>query len=278
MLNLRLEYGDSVPLEAPTIRPDQLANKSLAEIQRLPVWRGSETVFLGEVAKVFGDPVDGSITLEGDWSRVRCLGAGMTSGSLKVRGPAGMHLGARMKGGLIEVDGDASDWVGAEMRGGVIRIKGNAGNLLGAGYRGVRSGMRGGTILVAKNAGDEVGSLLRRGVISVLGKTGDHAGTGMIAGTLALWGGCGIRPGAGMRRGSILCGKRPGSLLPSFSREIQVVPGWLELLAGYLRSLGQDLSKIGQLGRDPYLPDASWNLCRGDLLGIGMGEILWPLD
>lgn len=276
MLTLRLEYGDGVPLEAPAIRPDQLTGKSLVEIQHLPIWRGNATVPLGEVAKVFGDPVDGSITLEGDWSRVRRLGEAMISGFLRVRGPAGMHLGARMKGGLIEIDGDASDWAGAEMRGGVIRIRGNAGNLLGAGYRGARSGMRGGTILVGKNAGDEVGSLLRRGVISILGKTGDHAGTGMIAGTLALWGGCGIRPGAGMRRGSIVCGKRPGSLLPSFSPEIRVIPAWLELLAGHLRGLGQDLSSVKPLARDPYLPNAPWNLCRGDLLGMGMGEILWP--
>jgi formylmethanofuran dehydrogenase subunit C len=278
MLTLRLEYGDSVPLEAPAIRPDQFAIQSLAEIQQIPIWKGSIKVPLAELVKVFGDPSAGLITLEGDWSRVRRLGEEMTAGSLKVRGPVGMHLGARMKGGQIEVDGDASDWVGAEMRGGLIRIRGNAGNLLGAGYRGVRSGMRGGTILVGKNAGNEVGSLMRRGVISVLGKTGDHAGTGMIAGTLALWGGCGIRPGAGMRRGSIICGKRPDSLLPSFSREIPVIPAWLALLAGYIRGLGQDLSRVKHLARDPYLPDPSWNLCRGDLLGIGMGEILWPRD
>ena len=275
MLTIRLEYGDSVPLEAGGIRPDLFLDKTLADLENILIWRGNCTVPLGEVGRIFGDPSKGIISLEGDWSRVRRLGEGMTSGILRVRGPAGMHLGAMMKGGFIQIDGDAGDWAGAEMRGGVLNIQGNAGNQLGGGYIGSRTGMRGGTILVGKNAGNEVGSLMRRGVISVLGKGGDHAGAGMIAGSMAFWGGCGIRPGAEMRRGSILCGRKPDSLLPTFSQAISTQPEWIFLLANHLKGLGQDLSK-SSLARGVNGSKSKWLLCNGDLLGLGKGEILWP--
>lgn len=155
MLTIRLEYGDSVPLEAGGIRPDLFLDKTLADLENILIWRGNRTIPLGEVGRIFGDPSKGIISLEGDWSRVRRLGEGMTSGILRVRGPAGMHLGAMMKGGFIQIDGDAGDWAGAEMRGGILNIQGNAGNQLGGAYIGSRTGMRGGTILVGKNAGNE---------------------------------------------------------------------------------------------------------------------------
>ncbi len=276
MLTIRLEYGDSVPLEAGAIRPDMFLDKTLADLQKIPIWRGNSTIPLGEIARVFGDPSTGRVILEGDWSRVRRLGEGMTSGFLRVRGPAGLHSGARMKGGMLQIDGEAGDWAGAEMTGGVLIIQGNAGNCLGGRYIGSRAGMRGGTILVGKNAGNEVGALMRRGVISVLGKGGDHAGAGMIAGTIAFCGGCGIRPGAGMRRGSILTGRRPDSLLPTFSKEIPTQPGWIFLFANHLRGLGQDNSGWQLLSKGGNHPKSKWLKSSGDLLGLGKGEILWP--
>ncbi len=276
MLTIRLEYGDSVPLEAGAIRPDLFQNKTLADLENILIWRGNGTMPLGEIARIFGDPTKGIVSLEGDWSRVRRLGEGMTSGTLRVRGPAGMHLGAMMKGGQIQIDGDAGDWAGAEMRGGVLSIQGNAGKSLGGGYIGSRKGMRGGTIFVGKNAGDEVGNLMRRGVISVLGKAGDHAGAGMIAGTMAFWGGCGIRPGAGMQRGTILCGRKPDSLLPTFSREISTHPEWIYLLANHLKGLGQGFATKSLPSRGQAVSKERWLLCCGDLLGLGKGEILWP--
>jgi len=66
------------------------------------------------------------IVLEGDLSRAKQIGAGMTQGKITIHGDAGMHLGATMRGGEIAVHGNAGDWAGAEMQGGLIRIMGNA--------------------------------------------------------------------------------------------------------------------------------------------------------
>src|SRR5437763_11801259 len=128
MLRLRYHATTTVPVEAECVTPDTLAGKSPAEVAALPVQHGNRAEPLGEFFAVEGDAADGEVLVEGDCSRVKWLGAGMTRGRLVVRGNAGMHLGAEMRGGLIEVEGDAGDWVGAEMRGGRIHVRGNAGH------------------------------------------------------------------------------------------------------------------------------------------------------
>lgn len=270
MLRIALDYQDSVPLECERLRPDQIASLSPFDIRNLPVWRGNKVVALGDLARIEGDPADGHLLLEGDWSKVKRIGQAMTSGRLEIAGPVGMHAGSGMKGGTLKIQGDAGDWAGAEMKGGLLEIAGNAGNGVGAGYAGARSGMRGGQIVIRGNAGHELGSLMRRGLIAVAGSTGEFAGLGLIAGNLILLGGCGVRPGAAMKRGSIVCGKPPASILPSFSDPTQDRPLWLELLRKHLVSLG-----LGERLAS-WNPSGVWNIARGDRVTLGLGEILWP--
>src|SRR6478672_8203329 len=145
MLHLKYTGTTTIPLEAECLTPDLLAGKSARAIADLPLQHGNTQVPLGEFFAMDDDAGDQEVVIEGDCSRVKWLGAGMTGGRLTVRGNAGMHLGSEMKGGELVVHGHAGDWVGAEMRGGLIRVHGNAGHLVGAAYRGSRLGMRGGT-------------------------------------------------------------------------------------------------------------------------------------
>ena len=166
------------------------------------MWHGNERTRLGEFFAVSGSGDD--VRLEGDLSRVKFVGAGMSAGRLTVAGDVGMHAGAGMRGGELHVEGDAGDWAGAGMHGGRLVVRGSAGRQLGGVYPGERAGMRGGEIVVHGDAGAQAGAGLRRGLIAVAGRVGDAAGLRMLAGTIVALGGLGARAGAGMRRGSIV--------------------------------------------------------------------------
>src|SRR5918994_1485918 len=145
-LTLTLREEPVVPLEAEALCPDRLAGASRAEIEALPVWHGNERTRLAEFFAVSG--AGGDVRVEGDLSRVKLVGAGMTAGRLVVAGDVGMHAGAGMRGGELHVEGDAGDWAGAGMHGGTLVVLGSAGAQLGGVDSGERAGMRGGEILV----------------------------------------------------------------------------------------------------------------------------------
>lgn len=271
MLTLTWKASITVPVEAEGITPDHLAGKSAAEIERLPVQHGNRQEPLAEFFTVNGDASDGEILLDGDLSRVKWIGNGMTRGRIKIQGNVGTHLGSEMLGGRIIVYGNAGDWVGAEMRGGFIQVHGNAGHQVGAAYRGSRRGMRGGTILVHGSAGNEIGGTMRRGLIAIGGDSGDFAGVSMIAGTIFLFGAPGIRTGAGMKRGTIaLLGRgserSESSLLPTFRFDCEYRPVFLSLFVSQLRQSGFPVAdRVG---------NASFRRYSGDLVALGQGEIL----
>ncbi len=266
MLTLKYKSSTTIPVEAECITPDSLAGKTTAEIASLPVQHGNTQVPLGEFFTVEGDANDREIVVERDCSRVKWIGAAMTSGRITIHGNAGMHLGSEMTGGEIQLHGTAGDWVGAEMRGGRIHVHGNAGHLVGAAYRGSRAGMRGGVILIEGNAGNEIGSTMRRGFIAIRGNTGDFVGVSLIAGSIFVFGEPGIRVGAGMKRGTIaLFGERP-QLLPTFRLDCIYRPVFMGL---YLRQLREWGFPVAENSRDDFYQRYS-----GDLVGLGKGEIL----
>ncbi|MBX9681300.1 MAG: formylmethanofuran dehydrogenase subunit C [Gemmataceae bacterium] len=266
MLTLTYRADHKIPVEAEVIAPDHLLGKSSADIAKLSVQHGNAQAALGEFFDVSGDASDAEIRIDGDCSRVKWIGAGMTMGRIRIHGNIGMHLGSEMKGGLIEVDGDAADWVGAEMRGGRIHIRGNAGHLVGAGYRGSRLGMRGGAILVEGKAGSEIASTMRRGLVAIGGETGDFPGVGLIAGSVFLFGTPGLRTAAGMKRGTIaLCGVET-SLLPTFRFDCVYRPTFLHL---YLRQLA-----AWNFGPALKFEPGLVRRYRGDLVALGKGEVL----
>jgi formylmethanofuran dehydrogenase subunit C len=269
MLTLRYRSSTTIPVEAECLTPDNLAGKSLAEIAALPVQYGNAPARLGDFFDASGYAADRDVVLEGDCSRVKWVGAAMTSGRITVRGDVGMHVGSEMTGGELHVFGNAADWAGAEMRGGLLHIRGKAGNLAGAVYRGGQVGMRGGTILIAGNAGSEVGACLRRGLIVVGGDAGDFVGMSMIAGTILVFGKPGDRPGADMKRGSILFAGAAPAMLPTFRFDCDYRPVFLEVILRKIRSLS--------FAVDDRLFDCFWRRYSGDLIASGKGEILHRL-
>jgi formylmethanofuran dehydrogenase subunit C len=266
MLLLKYHGTTTVPVEAECVTPDNLAGKSAAEVAALPVQYGNAPAPLGEFFRVEGDAGDGEVVIEGDCSRVKWLGAGMTRGRLTVRGNVGMHLGSEMRGGEVHVHGNAGDWVGAEMRGGRIHVRGDAGHLVGAAYRGSRLGMRGGAILVEGKAGNEVGATMRRGLIAVGGAAGDFPGVSLIAGSIFLFGPGGGRPGAGMKRGTLAFLGPPPQLLHTFRYACTYRPVFVALYLRQLRAWGFPVS-----GR---FDGGAWRRYSGDLVALGKGEIL----
>ncbi len=264
MTILQITTVPEIPLEAEAINPGRWQGLSLAEIARLPVTVGNGEGCLGDFFAI-RDDADPDITLEGDLSRVKLIGASMMQGQITVRGDVGMHLGAGMRGGRITVGGDAADWAGAEMRGGEIFIHGRAGHGLGGAYRGSPKGMTGGLIVVDGDTGNETGAAMRRGLIVVGGSTGDYPGAFMIAGTLLAFGKLGLRPGAGSKRGTLVAGQ-VDELLPSYRYACTYAPVYLNLILRHLA------------GRGVAAP-AGWAAGRfrrycGDLTALGKGEIL----
>ncbi len=263
-LTLALHTAPEVPLEADVISPDKLNGLGAADVAALPVHHGNRKVELGEFFRVEGK-ADGEIRLEGDLTRVKHIGTGMTHGRILVDGNVGAHLGRGMAGGEIVVEGDAGDWVGPEMSGGRIIVKGNAGHLVGSADRGSPIGILGGQIIVHGNAGNEVGNAMRNGLIAVGGDTGDFAGVNMLAGTIIVLGRLGWRTGAGMKRGSIVSMHR-AQLLPTFTYACTYRPSFLRLYLVYLRQLGlpiEDAQISGKYQR--------WS---GDAVELNRGETL----
>ena len=267
MLVLKYHGTTMIPVEAECLTPEQLIGKSSAEIAALAVQHGNAQAPLGEFFTVVGDASDGEIVLEGDCSRVKLVGTGMTRGRIQVRGNVGMHLGAEMTGGEIHVFGNAGDWVGAEMRGGRIHVHGNAGHLVGAGYRGSRFGMRGGVILVEGKAGNDIGGTMRRGFIAIGGDTGDFPGVSLIAGTVFLFGRPGIRVAAGMKRGTVAVFGAEPVLLPTFRYDCSYRPVFLRLYLRQLRAWGFPLAHEFEAGL--------YRRYSGDLVSLGKGEVLY---
>lgn len=266
-LTLTLKRTSNVPLEVEGITPDILRGKSLAEIERLPIFEGNVQLALAEFFSVAGDPNDATIDWEGQLAGVHWIGAKMASGRMTIHGDCGRHLGSEMSGGEIHVLGNASDWVGGEMHGGLIHVRGNAGHLVGAAYRGSARGMTRGTILIGGNAGNEIGHTLRRGLIAIGGSAGDLAGFNMLAGTIVLCGSVGIRHGAGMRRGTIaFLGQELPPLLPSFRRACRYRPEAMQLVYRYLRKLDFQIAD--------EVVTSFYDLFNGDLIEGGRGEIL----
>ncbi|HEV2972898.1 MAG TPA: formylmethanofuran dehydrogenase subunit C [Pirellulales bacterium] len=265
---LRFEHRAelTLPVDLAGITPEWARDQRLEEIERREVLVGNHRMPLAELFAVSGDPSDAEIDLVGDLSRVHAIGAGMTSGTIRVEGDVGRQLGAEMSGGKIHVMGHAGDWLGREMRGGRIHVAGNAGDFAGGSPAAARRGMSGGELLIAGNAGDEVGRAMRRGLIVVGGAAGDSLGLNMVAGTALVFGRCGPRPGLGMRRGTIGLFTAPAELPLTFRRANRWRPQFMRLLLNYV-------CRIGMTGADQFL-DSEYLSYHGDLLRLGKGEIL----
>ncbi|MDD1749021.1 MAG: formylmethanofuran dehydrogenase subunit C [Methanothrix sp.] len=219
-------FGISV--EAESISPDKFEPLTLAQIRKLVIWQGNRQRTLSDLFGVEGEEgeegakpaAEITIRLEGDFSRVKRIAEGMSSGTVEVAGSVGMHAGNNMKGGLLRIEGNADDWLGREMRGGKIEVKGNAGNYAGAGYRGEKCGMRGGEIEIGGNAGSYLGEHMCGGSIRMNGDAGDFPGAANQGGTIFIAGSTYL-PGAEMTKGTITV-QGKARILPGYQRIQQV--------------------------------------------------------
>lgn len=263
-VHLTLHTQPAVPLEAESLTPDRFVGLSESGVAGLPVMHGNQSATVGDFFNVANSKTT-QITIEGDLTRVKRIGEGMTQGQLLVEGNVGMHVGAGMRGGELVVEGNASDWAGAQMKGGRLIIKGNAGDLVGAAYRGARTGMQGGEIIVHGHAGAEIGNYMRRGLIAIGSNSGDFSGVHMLAGTIIVLGKMGWRAGAGMKRGTLVS-MQPARLLPTFNFDCRYRPTFLRLYLQHLRALRLPITDAQIAGE--------YHRWSGDMVELGRGEIL----
>lgn len=212
-----------VPVFAECISPDVFQGKSLKEIMQLEVWEGNTKRPLGELFKI-EESAEASeekftILIEGDVSRVKMIGKGMSDGEIIIKGNVGMHLGEEMKGGKITVYGNVDRWAGSMMKGGTIMIHGNVGDFLGAPYRGQGRGITGGTIIVHGDAGREAGAYMHKGLIKIYGNADQFVGYSMHGGTIYVQKNCRENAAACMIDGTLIIGGNIESILPSFTIE-----------------------------------------------------------
>jgi formylmethanofuran dehydrogenase subunit C len=224
MINLYPAKKFRYPVITECINPDIFQSEKLEEIGKLKIWEGNKKKKLGELFKLKEikkgqQQQKTTIAIHGDISKVRRIGAYMTSGEITVHGDVGMHIGEEMEGGEIIVHGNVGGWAGSMMKGGTIEIHGNAGHYLGAPYRGSSRGMRGGKIIVYGNVGNEAGACMRKGLIKIYGNAGQFAGLRMRKGTIYVQKDCEGRVGACMTGGKIVVGGFLESVLPTFTIE-----------------------------------------------------------
>jgi len=222
MINLYPAKEFKFPIIAECINPDVFQGKTPEEIEGLKIWEGNKQKKLGELFKVEeikaeNSPEKEAITIKGDVSKVRRIGACMKSGEITIYGNVGIHLGEEMRGGKITVHGNVGGWAGSMMKGGTIEIHGDAGDYLGAPYRGSSEGMRGAKITVYGNVGSEAGAYMRKGIMKIYGNAGQFVGLRMHNGTIYVQKDCEGRAGACMTEGIIVVGGFLESVLPTFT-------------------------------------------------------------
>lgn len=218
MISLHPLKEFKLPINAECITPNIFQDKKPQEIEALKASEGNKQRMLKELFKVEETQAEqASIIINGDVSKVRRVGAFMTSGEIIINGNAGMHMGEEMKGGKITVNGNAEGWAGSMMKAGEIEIHGNAGDYLGAPYRGSSNGMRGGRIVIHGNVGTEAGARMKKGTLKIYGTAGQFVGFRMRDGTIYVQKDCQARAGACMVGGKIVVGGHLESMLPTFT-------------------------------------------------------------
>lgn len=265
-LTFKLKTALEFTLNVSPVTPNNLLNKTSAQIKKIKLNYGKQTLSVNDVFTVTGNDAN-NIQIKGSSEKLTFIGHEMSFGTITVSGNVGDFVGQHMRGGFIKINGDAGAWVGNSMTNGHIEIDGNVGNYVGAGLPGAPYGMSDGLILISGNAGDRVGDRLRRGYIIICGKAGDYCGSRMVAGTIIVLDKAGKYPGFGMKRGTIIMAKKPRHIAATFKSCGNLKVQFLRLLFKQLSQLGQQFSFF-----DKYGPEA--HRFAGDLASNGKGEIL----
>ncbi|MDO9314661.1 MAG: formylmethanofuran dehydrogenase subunit C [Burkholderiaceae bacterium] len=234
LITLTLKQAPALRVDLRGVTPAVLAALSVAEIERLTVTHGMQTLALAELFSIarsdslspweragvraaHGDS-DGPQPLTpagrggeynelrfiGDLSRFDRVGWQLAGGRVIVDGSVGDYVGGGMSAGELQIAGSAGALAACEMSGGLLTVAGDVGDFAASTLPGSMDGMRGGTFIVRGNAGARFGDRMRRGTALVFGDAGDFLASRMVAGTIALGGAAGKHVGYGMRRGSVV--------------------------------------------------------------------------
>jgi formylmethanofuran dehydrogenase subunit C len=221
-VTLSLKKQNVVPIEADAITPDNFAGKSKGEIEAILVYYGNSKASIGDLFNVSVDGSDSAantkIVFDGNVSRVKRIGQGMSAGEIEINGDVDMHCGSSMTGGKITINGNADSWVGCEMKGGEIVVNGNGGYYVGGGYRGEACGMSGGKITVNGNVRDFLGEHLCGGEIVVNGDAGLLPGISNNGGTIVIEGNT-TMVASEMKAGTVVIKGELAEMMPAFREE-----------------------------------------------------------
>ena len=126
-ITLNLTKFSSIALEFDELTPDEVYTWSKEDFEKYQVPVGNSRFPLSnyfdiEVEGEAESPEEVKMILNGDTSRVKYIGCGMTAGEIIVNGDADLQAGAEMEGGSITIYGNAESYAGREMRGGSLEI------------------------------------------------------------------------------------------------------------------------------------------------------------
>jgi formylmethanofuran dehydrogenase subunit C len=252
-------------IDGSVLRPDRLASLTADELKQQRITIGNKKYLWGEVFDIEGDP-GSTWTVPGAVNYLN-LTAGLSAGSLLVKGHAGDFAGMKLTGGALEIDGSAGHTLGAGVQGGLIRVTGDTGPQVGGPCPDSFDGMTDGEILIAGTAGPRAGYRIRRGLIAAQ-RCSEEAGYQMQAGTLVVFQGSLHRPGLSMKRGTILIldPTTEPTWLPYYQPDCIYRPTFVQILLGRLQTLGWKLPEGARHGK--------YQLYTGDRLCNGKAEIL----
>ena len=264
-VRLALKQAPALRVDLRGVTPAALSGLSVAEIERLTITHGTQTLALAEFFTVTRADAPDEIVFAGDLSRFDRIGWQLAGGRIVVEGSAGDYVGACMSGGEVHVQGSAGLLAACEMAGGTLTIDRDVGDHAASSLPGSMDGMRGGTLVVRGNAGERFADRMRRGTALVFGDAGDFLASRLVAGTIAIGGRAGAHVGYGMRRGSVVFAGSAPSVATSF------VPALVEPVVAW-QLLARDLARHG----GPFAGLAARRIGRhlGDLSADGKGELI----
>ena len=277
MSRVRLTLKQAPPLRVDMrgVTPAALAGLAAAQIERLTVTHGMQTLALAELFTVScddaGDAPDAAheLLFDGDLSRFDRIGWQLAGGRIVVVGPVGDYAGACMSAGEVHVRGRAGMLAACEMAGGTLSIDGDVGDHAASSLPGSMDGMRGGTLIVRGRAGDRFADRMRRGSAVVFGDVGDFLASRLVAGTIAIGGRAGAHVGYGMRRGSVVFAGGTSNIAPGVAPTF--VPALADASVAW-QLLARDLARHG--GPFSGLPARRIVRHLGDLSADGRGELI----
>lgn len=269
-ITLTLKQAPALRVDLRGVTPTVLSALPVAEIERLSVTHGTQTLPLAELFGLARSESSGDVDelrFVGDLARFDRVGWQMAGGRVVVDGGVGDYAGGGMSAGEMQVSGSAGALTACEMAGGLLTVAGDVGDFAASTLPGSMDGMRGGTFIVRRHAGARFGDRMRRGTALVFGDAGDFLASRMVAGTIAIGGAAGSHVGYGMRRGSVVFAA--SNAAPTLSSTF--VPAVADARV-FWQLLSRDLARHG--GPFAGLPSRAIRRHLGDIAAGGKGELI----